>query len=356
LFGWWPIPLAERDVRGMFKECVYHPACLGVPNPTLENKYFAANDPKDDLAKRPYNRTRARCNVDGGFRNESRLCHTCKDHYRRAGLDQCAECPDAAANWGLMVLGFCMVLLGLTFVAGTAIASAGKQELSESVQKILLNYFQVAAMIRLFPLRWPSAIESLFDFQGAFSTVGDHLVNPDCVTTSASAAVLFYSKQAFFACLPFLVALLSFVGWYLYGVVTGVPFFDKRVKAGDGTEAKSTPKDRFVVTVGAILYLMFPTLVGGTFKMFDCRTVGNGQWLHVDMEESCSGDRYRLMRLFLGFSQLLLYVAGLPLLMLWFLVRNRERLDMLVVQSRYGLFFAGYVVLFFYCSCCRCVS
>jgi hypothetical protein len=84
--------------------------------------------------------------------------------------------------------------------------------------------------------------------------------------------------------LPFLVTLLSFVGWYIYGVVTGVPFFDKRVKAGDGTEATSTPKDRFVVTVGAILYLMFPTLVGGTFKMFDCRTVGKGQWLHVDMK------------------------------------------------------------------------
>jgi hypothetical protein len=150
--------------------------------------------------------------------------------------------------------------------------------------------------------------------------------------------------------------LLSFVGWYIYGVVTGVPFFDKRGTAWDGTEAKSTPKDRFVVTVGAILYLMFPTLVGGTFKMFDCRTVGKGTWLHVDMEESCSGDRYQLMRLLLGFSQLLLYVCGLPLLMLWFLVRNRERLDTLVVQSRYGLFFAGYVVLFCCCSCCRCVS
>ena len=246
-----------------------------------------------------------------------------------------------------------MVLLGLAFVAGTAIASAGKQELSESVQKILLNYFQVAAMIRIFPLRWPPAIESLFDFQGAFSTVGDHLVNPDCVTTSASAAELFYSKQAFFACLPFLVTLLSFVGWYIYGVVTGVPFFDKRVNAGDGTEAKSTPKDRFVVTVGAILYLMFPTLVGGTFKLFDCRMVGNGQWLHVDMEESCSGDRYQLMRLLLGISQLVLYVCGLPLLMLWFLVRNRDRLETLVVQSRYGLFFAGYVVWLF--GCCRCL-
>jgi len=47
-----------------------------------------------------------------------------------------------------------MVLGGVTFIAGTAIASAGNQELSESVQKITLNYFQVAAMIKVFPLRY----------------------------------------------------------------------------------------------------------------------------------------------------------------------------------------------------------
>lgn len=37
-----------------------------------------------------------------------------------------------------------------------------------------------------------------------------------------------------------------------------------------------------------------------------------------------------------------LYVFGLPCLMLWFLIRNKDRLDEHVVQSRYGLFYAGY--------------
>jgi hypothetical protein len=105
---------------------------------------------------------------------------------------------------------------------------------------------------------------------------------------------------------------------------------------------KSTPKDKFVVTVGAIVYLMFPTLINGTFKLFDCRTVGNGRWLHADMEESCDGDRYQLLMPLLGISQLLLYVCGLPFMVLWFLIRNKRRLHTHVVQSRYGLFFAGY--------------
>ena len=240
-----------------------------------------------------------------------------------------------------------MILSGLTFIAGAAIASAGKQELSESVQKILLNYFQVAAMIRIFPLRWPPELEGLFDFQGAVSTVGEHLVNPDCVTSSATAAELFYSKRATFAFLPLLVVLLAFAFWYVYGVVRGVPFFDKRTKSASG-EPSSTPKDKFVVTVGAVLYLMFPTLVGGTFQMFDCRAVGDARFLSADMEESCDGDRYALMMPLLGVSQLILYVCGLPLLMLWFLIRNRRRLQAHVVQCRYGLFFAGYKESRFY--------
>ena len=43
-----------------------------------------------------------------------------------------------------------------------------------------------------------------------------------------------------------------------------------------------------------------------------------------------------------GVTQMILYVFGLPCLMLWFLIRNKDRLDEHVVQSRYGLFYAGY--------------
>ena len=34
-------------------------------------------------------------------------------------------------------------------------------------QKILINYLQVATLARGFPLRWPPALQGLFEFQGA---------------------------------------------------------------------------------------------------------------------------------------------------------------------------------------------
>jgi len=87
---------------------------------------------------------------------------------------------------------------------------------------------------------------------------------------------------------------------------------------------------------------MFPTLVGGTFKIFDCTRVGNTLWLHVDLEEPCYSGRHLTIAWLLGGSQLCMYVVGLPLLMLWFLVRNQDRLGELVVKRRYGLYYGGY--------------
>ena len=339
-FGWWHIPFAERShPNKMFAECLFPPACLGAPNIQLSKKYY--DESQTDLASKSsktLNITHA-CNSlsSFGFRNHSRLCHTCAKNYRRSGTDECSKCPEQAANWGLMFLGFLMIMGGVIFIAGTAISSAGNQEISESIQKILLNYFQVAAMARIFPLKWPDEVNELFAFQGAFSTVGDHLVNPDCVTSSATAAELFYSKQAFFACLPLVVVLVSFVVWYIYGIIKGIPFCKKRANPD-----ASTPKDYFIITVGAVLYLLFPTLIAGTFKNFDCRTIGSSVWLHADLEEECYTGRHQVMVGLLGVSQLIVYVFGLPCLMLWFLIRNKDRLDEHVVQCRYGLFFAGY--------------
>jgi hypothetical protein len=164
------------------------------------------------------------------------------------------------------------------------------------------------------------------------------------LTTSSTAAELYYSKQAGFALLPFVVVLVSFIVWYVFGMLKGIPFFKKRPEVGKGVPPISTPKDKFIVTVSAVLYLLFPTLVSRTFQMFSCSPVGNDSYFRVDMEESCNSYRYKVMVGLLGISQLIIYVIGLPLLMLWFLIRNKGRLNTFVVQCRYGVYFAGYKV------------
>ena len=231
---------------------------------------------------------------------------------------------------------------GIVFIAGTAIKSAGKRDLSESVQKILINYLQVATLARAFPLRWPPALQALFEFQGAISTIGDHLVNPDCVATSSSDAELFYAKQLGFAMVPPITVAVAFLFWYSYGATKGPPFFKKRTQVQRGENQLPTPKDKFVVTVGAMLYFIFPTLVKQAFSLFDCKNIGGMLYLQASLEEECFTGQHSVMLLLLGIPQFVGFVVGLPVLLLFFLKRNRAKLQTHAVLSRYGLFYGAY--------------
>jgi hypothetical protein len=182
----------------------------------------------------------------------------------------------------------------------------------------------------------------LFDFQSAVSTIGEALLNPDCVTRASSPAELFYAKQAGFAALPFGAILVAFLFWWGYGVVKKTPFLAKRRMVGP--QMSTTPKDKFVVTVGVVIYLIFPQLCGQAFQMFDCKTIAGVQFLSVDLEEPCYEGDHLTAVLTLGIGQFVVFVVGLPVLVLLFLQRNRRissGLDRHVVQVRYGLFFGA---------------
>ena len=186
------------------------------------------------------------------------------------------------------------------------------------------------------------------------------------MTSSLSAADLFYAKQIGFAATPFITVTLAFIFWYIYGILKGTPFFAKRQRSDSKTathndkpakqlneDMKSvnedkktvTPKDKFVVTVGVVMYLIFPTLCAQAFRLFDCKTIANVQYLGVDFEHQCYEGAHIMAVLLLGIGQLVLYVIGLPILILLLLRHNRKifgGLDRDVVQVRYGLFFSAY--------------
>ena len=241
---------------------------------------------------------------------------------------------------GLIILGVIIMFGVISFLVYSAIGDRGTIKLSGSIQKIFVNYLQVIAFAQAFPLRWPRFLEDLFAFQGAISAVGEHLLSPDCLSTE-SAAELFYAKQIMFAVSPFIVVAMSFVFWFVRGCCSGVSFFAKRKKVND-----TTLKDKFVLTICTVMYLLFPTLCTQAFQMFHCRKVANEFYLAADMEEVCYKGRH-FQWMFLGVAQLVLYVTGLPVLVLIFLHRNKymdggDGLKKHATLVRYGLFYGAY--------------
>ena len=152
-----------------------------------------------------------------------------------------------------------------------AIRDAGKASQSEIIRKIAFNFLQVSALAAGFPLHWPPELEALFDFQGAISTAGEHILNPDCSVRGVRAAELFYAKQIGYALTPPALALVIFAIWRLYSAASSIPWRER------ATAKTHTPKDKMVVTLCVLLYFFWPTSLKQTFRLFACRTIGTAE-------------------------------------------------------------------------------
>ena len=381
LFGYYRIP--SETIPTTFQRCLYPGACLGARNREFQKMYNDLNDTDVDLADQDLANVTEGCNKQYGFRNESRLCHTCGPNFRRSGLHECKKCPgDRSMNFWTIVLGVLLAIGVLSALVLVTIGEAGNINLSESMQKCILNYFQVAALFVNIPLRWPGPMQTFFDFQGAISTIGEHLVNPDCIATDSSAAELFYAKQLAYLLAPIFLVVTVFLLWRLYACKTGKEWsrqavvpkkaalqemmdenssdeeeesrlataaiketsnIDSQSKDEDEvTQTNATIKDKFVVTVCVLIYLMYPTLCKQAFGLFTCLFMEGKRYLLADLEETCYEGRHVYYVIFVGIPQLIIFVAGLPIVGLYFLHRNRDNLDTMAVKVRYGIFFGGY--------------
>ena len=77
-----------------------------------------------------------------------------------------------------------------------------------------------------------------------------HLMNPDCAIGNVRAAQLFYEKQIAFALMPPILVAVLFGAWRC---IARVKREDWRART-EPTDV--TPKDKWVVSVCAVLYLL----------------------------------------------------------------------------------------------------
>ena len=247
-----------------------------------------------------------------------------------------------------MFVGIVVIVVMLVVLVKFTIDDAGKTSLSALIQKCILNYFQVAALLNGLPLRWPQALLDLFSFKGAMSTAGDHLLNPDCSVGDVTAIQLFYSKQIAFLLAPMFLIPIVYLFWKTYALWSVGETWHRDNEDNEDSETYGrerttvTLKDKFVVTVCILLYLIYPTLCKQAFGLFNCYTVNDKQYLLASLEEECYNNRHTLYLWLVGVPQLVVYVFGLPLLGMVFVWRNRHRLDTVAVRARYSLFFGGY--------------
>ena len=115
-------------------------------------------------------------------------------------------------------------VVGLVYV--TMSEEDSKDNISDAMQKIIINYLQMIALASSLPMEWPAEMMLMFTIFDSVSSGGQHLVSPDCEFTEMTAAELFYQKQVMFATLPVIIVVFSYIYWHAVCLLyKGVSFY-----------------------------------------------------------------------------------------------------------------------------------
>ena len=296
-----------------------------------------------------------RCDTDNGYMQECvnpkgsrcRLCASCDAGYKRAGEARCKRCPNVTTNRIFLILGvFGMIFAGSLLIYMSIEAADAKDNVSDAMKKIVINYLQVTSLAAGFPLKWPEPVEQMFAAMSAVSSAGQHILSPDCELSWMEPAEAFYSKQVGFAALPIIIFFISKIMWTVIFPCVHELCRKKGAKGERIEEESPRPisyyVDRTILTDVVFFYFLYPTMVKQAISLFACDNIGGKWYLSADLQEVCFSGRHLWWMTSFGLSQVGAYVIGFPLVGWLVLVKNRYKLHKRTIRFRYGLLYAGY--------------
>merc|ERR1711865_268976 len=185
------------------------------------------------------------------------LCGTCMGgsgniRYKRSGSGtKCKLCPDPITNKILLGVGFLVMLLGTAILIYMEITGeTSRDETSDAIKKIIVNFLQIISLAGGLPLEWPEPMNKMFEAFSTLSSAGTTLLIPDCELTELRTSDAFYLKQiAYTFSVPFII-LSCVILWILLGCCR------KRFKW-----SLEKIKDYTVLTIVLMLFLCYPMLV-----------------------------------------------------------------------------------------------
>jgi hypothetical protein len=367
-FGWWRLEAAVNRTQPpaclgkpehlniteppcAFSKCLFPLACHGAANPGK----FTDDVGEDPATHKKVSNLTEECDEENGYANwctddkgnkvRCRLCGTChtsetKRFKRTGGGTRCKECPAQQLNRILLGVGFFVMVVGSAIMVYMEITSeTSKDETSDAIKKLLLNFLQMISLASGLPLEWPFEIEVMFDGFNTLSSAGSNLMIPDCELTNMKTSDAFYAKQVAFTFLVPGIIMTCIVSWSIIWCCCA----RKKLKSTKQRCIKwKTLKDYTILSIVLMLFLCYSMLVRLSFSNLKCPKVDGKWYLMADLQEPCYTGRHIGFVWLLTVPQILLYVIGLPTAATILVWRNKRYLLHKRFFTRYGLLYMGY--------------
>ena len=254
------------------------------------------------------------------------LCQSCSDGFSRAATNECSKCLDQKKNTGL-IIGLCFVAISvLIVITSSNINGAFKEQSITSIYfKILLNYIQVVALTISFNLSWPYLVRKMFEVQGKTAGSSDQFLSVDCFLQGKFKA--FYAKLIILALIPVICFVFSIMFWTLW----------RKLKNCQHV------KEKLIGSIVVQLFFFQPTIIKYNFSLFNCTEITTGDYYVTDdMSIKCWDQSHRFYALCVAVPSIVVWCIGFPLILVYFLYKNRQDLADISEKLKYGFLYKGF--------------
>jgi len=279
------------------------------------------------------------CDLTGSYWNKS---------YARSSSYQCVDCDTVNYNYvflaGISIFSFVSMVISITgtvskikYVMQMAfIKKISRYSMLSSVEetsaiyiKIYLTYVQIIQVISQLDLPIPNTVKSIPSTVG--NPTASALYSTDCFIALFKLNLpSLYVKLLISLIVPFIYLGLFTVGYVLF------------------TWKKVNPrKYSFLCTVCLFTMIYFqPSIVQALMDVMACINIGGFDYIKGDVSNDCFTRDYYLYSFVIGIPAMILWGIFAPGIVLWRMFVNRNRLDRVKYQIRYGYLCGEYRIFF----------
>jgi hypothetical protein len=227
-----------------------------------------------------------------------------------------------------MVLVVSATLLVIVAFTWATVADGGEASAVDVViLKIAINSGIISAGASAFPLKWPSAVVTMFQMYAiaSASAIGDSL-SADCVLRENSMRPV----QAWGLTMVIIPPSVLILWVVLFGGMSCVTNNAQYLKVH--------------LPVSAIVTLTFahPVVTKSAVKLLACRTVAGKRYLDADFNISCDSKEYMVWMSNVALPLLVLFTFGVPLMYYLAMYRHVRTGTLEKHRNIYGFFFSGF--------------
>ncbi|CAI2382696.1 unnamed protein product [Moneuplotes crassus] len=248
-----------------------------------------------------------------------RLCNECVFNetmkYSRSKVYDCAECPSNTIN----MIYFAMYMLGtscyVAFLTYNNYINAIKEKDSTVLVRIFTMYMQIYGIIASF-----DATSGLIYSMVSFVSIGGEssgraLVSLDCIFLEQGI-----SQDTLYIMKLLIISVFPIIGGLMAGAFYGIFWcISKKYRHIMGR--------LYIVTLCAIYYLMYPTIVNFTVNLINCVNIEGDNWLKQNTNIQCWTGRHIFWIIFVGVPIFIIWIFGVPITILLTLRRREKYLD-----------------------------